>query len=92
MKFLFTPRFTRLYKKRLPEEQDDIDTAVSRLGRYLMEDERPLGLGVRHLRGKAWELRIGLKLRVIFSIAKDTATFLLIGNHDDVTTYIKSSL
>lgn len=90
MKFLFSLRFSRLYKKRSRSEQEEIDIALKRLGLFFLENQRPLGLGVRHLRNKIWELRVGLKLRVIFILEPDIVKVLYIGSHDEIRDFLKA--
>ena len=89
MKLLFSSRFARLYKKFSPSEQEDIDANVRRLMLFFLEGQRPLGLGVRQLRGEIWELRVGLKLRIVFSMEKDIVKILTLGSHDDIRKFLK---
>ena len=49
------------------------------------------GVGVRKLHPSGiWEARCGLGLRLVFTLAKDLATFVRIGSHDEVKRYLKS--
>jgi mRNA-degrading endonuclease RelE of RelBE toxin-antitoxin system len=58
--------------------------AVERLTEYFDGGPRPLGLGLRKLKGEYWEIRAGLNNRVLFSLSGDLATFVLVGNHDEI--------
>ena len=91
MNLLFSPQFARLYKKRTDSEQAEIDAALKRLLLFFIENRRSLGLGVRHLRNKIWELRVGLKLRILFSLEKDAAKILTVGTHDEIRKFLKQA-
>lgn len=58
--------------------------SVERLLTYFDGGTRPLGLGLRKLKGSYWEVRAGLDRRVLFTLEADLATFLLIGSHDEI--------
>ncbi len=64
--------------------------AVDALLEYFDGGEKPLGLGLRKLRGAYWEVRAGLDKRVLFMLQKDTATFVAVGNHDEIRRLIRS--
>ena len=90
MKILFDSRFNRLYKKRSHSEQENMDVALQRLAKFFLENQRPTGLGVRNLRKKVWELRVGLKLRIIFSLEVDAVHILYLGSHDEIRKFLKN--
>ena len=49
------------------------------------------GLGVRKLHPSGlWEARVGLSLRAVFGLARDEATFVFLGSHDEVQRFLKS--
>jgi mRNA-degrading endonuclease YafQ of YafQ-DinJ toxin-antitoxin module len=49
------------------------------------------GLGVRKLHASGiWEARIGLGLRIVFTLADGTLTMIRLGTHEDVRRYLKS--
>lgn len=58
--------------------------AVARLLDYFAGGPKPIGLGLRKLRPPYWEIRAGLERRVIFSLERDSATFILAGGHDEI--------
>ena len=47
------------------------------------------GLGLKRLRGNFWEVRKGLKARILFRWEEDLVEFVLAGNHDDVKRFLK---
>ena len=72
----------------IKERQRAVD-AVGKLLVYFSGGARPLGLGLRKLRGEYWEVRAGLDKRVLFSLQDDTATFIAAGNHDQIRRLIR---
>ena len=58
--------------------------SIERLLTYFDGGTRPLGLGLRKLKGNYWEVRVGLDRRILFTLESDLATFLLIGSHDEI--------
>ena len=49
------------------------------------------GLGFKRLQSNFWEVRAGLKLRIIFQWKKDYLQFILAGNHDDIKKFLKQN-
>jgi hypothetical protein len=47
------------------------------------------GLGLKYLRKNFWEIRKGLKLRILFRWSADHIEFVLAGSHEDIRRYIK---
>jgi hypothetical protein len=48
------------------------------------------GLGIRQLRPGVFEARVGLQLRAVFIREGDTLKVHLIGDHNDVRSYLRS--
>lgn len=49
------------------------------------------GLGLRKLhRSGIWEARIGLGLRLVFTVERDLCTLVRVGSHEDVQRYLRS--
>lgn len=66
------------------QDQLHAETAVCRLLDYFNGAPRPLGLGLRKLRDPFWEIRVSLDKRVLLTLDKAQATFVIIGNHDEI--------
>jgi len=49
------------------------------------------GAGIRKLPDGYFECRSGLKLRLLFKVQADALHIVLMGNHDEVRRFIKSS-
>lgn len=49
------------------------------------------GLGIRKLHARGiWEARVGLGLRLVFTVDADTTTLVRIGTHEEIRRYLKS--
>jgi hypothetical protein len=53
------------------------------------EKELSVGLGLKNLRKNFWEIRKGLKLRVLFRWRTDNVEFVLAGTHEEIKRYLK---
>ena len=51
---------------------------------------RHFGLGIRHLRQKYFECRVGLPTRLIFKAERGVLYFLIAGTHDEIRKFIKN--
>ncbi len=57
----------------------------------LASPQEHTGLGLRKLHPAGfWEARAGLSLRAVFRLDKDEATFVFLGNHDEVKRFLNS--
>ena len=81
-------RFLRTFDETLKappaKEQARAQSAVNSLLGYFGGGPKPIGLGLRKLKGNYWEIRAGLGKRIFLSLEGELATFILIGSHDEV--------
>lgn len=90
MKFEFKSSFDRSIKQLTPPEKVDVKEAALKLIDVLSKDrEIYQGLGLKRLAGDFWEVRQGLKVRILFRWEGDLVEFVLAGNHDDVKRFLK---
>ena len=91
MRFEFKPSFERSIKSFPPPEKSEIKEAAAQLIDILSRDRQiHQGLGLKRLRGDFWELRKGIKARILFRWRGDLVEFVLAGNHDDVKRFLKN--
>ena len=91
MRFEFKPSFERSIKSFPPPEKSEIKEAAAQLIDILSRDRQiHQGLGLKRLRGDFWELRKGIKARILFRWQGDLVEFVLAGNHDDVKRFQKN--
>jgi hypothetical protein len=74
------------------QDRAAVDSAVWRLLDYFSGGPKPLGLGLRKLQGRFWEVRAGLDTRVLFKLEGDLVTFVLVGNHDEMRRFLRHNL
>ncbi|MBU2505000.1 MAG: hypothetical protein KKB89_04295 [Candidatus Omnitrophica bacterium] len=91
MKFEFKPSFDKSIKS-LPKKDK---TAIKELCKSfidVLESKTSLspGLGLERLRKDFWEIRKGLKLRVVFRWQNDYIEFILAGSHSDIKNFLKN--
>mgnify|MGYP001619611502 CR=1 FL=1 len=91
MRFEFKPSFDRSIKSLSFAEKVDVKEVASQLIDVLSKD-RPIhqGLGLKRLMGSFWEVRKGIKVRILFRWTGDLIEFVLAGNHDDVKRFLKN--
>ena len=48
------------------------------------------GIGLSRPRGNYWEIKKGLKVRILFRWERDLVEFILAGDHNDIKRYLKN--
>ncbi len=90
MRFEFKPSFERSIKSLAPNEKADVKEAASQLIDVLSKDRQiHQGLGLKRLKDSFWEVRKGIKARILFRWTGDLIEFVLAGNHDDIKRFLK---
>ncbi len=91
MRFEFKSSFERSLKSFPSAEKTDIKEAAGQLMDVLSKDRQiHQGLGLKRLMGDFWEVRKGIKARIVFRWKSDLIEFVLAGNHDDVKRFLKN--
>ncbi len=91
MRFEFKPSFDRSVKSFHDLEREEIKKVAIQLIDMLSHDQEiHKGLGLKRLRGNFWEVRKGLKARILFRWDGDLVEFVLAGNHDDIKRFLKN--
>ena len=90
MKYEFKPSFDRSVKS-IPEErkQEIKELCIILIDILSGEQDLPVGLGLKNLRKNFWEIRKGLKLRILFRLKADHIEFVLAGTHEEIKRYLK---
>lgn len=91
MRFEFKPSFDRSVKN-LQGNDKSIIKAVAIQAIEILSQNKSLhkGIGLKHLKGDYWEIRKGLKARILFRWNNDLVEFILAGNHDDIKRNLKT--
>ena len=90
MRFEFKPSFEDSLKSLPVEDRQEIKQVALKLIDILSQDRFiHKGIGLKKLRGDYWEVRRGLKMRIILRWHRDLVEFVLAGGHDDIRRYLK---
>ena len=71
-------------------ERRDLGAAIAAAQKVFGSPHAHSGAGVRKLKGRWYEVRAGLALRLVFRECEDCLSFEFMGNHDDVQRFLKS--
>ncbi len=89
MRFEPLPSYKRSLKKLDSEIKNRVKEAVNKYVDFFEGGHRPKGLGLRRLSKYIWEIRVDLKMRVIFRLEGELVQWGLVGNHDDIKRFLK---
>jgi mRNA-degrading endonuclease YafQ of YafQ-DinJ toxin-antitoxin module len=91
MRIALTERFQADVAERNEAERTAVVTAVVALPKALGRPHDHAGLGLRKLHSSGiWEARVGLGLRMVFTLADNTLTLVRLGTHDDVRRFLRT--
>jgi mRNA-degrading endonuclease YafQ of YafQ-DinJ toxin-antitoxin module len=91
MRVALTERFQADVLDRNEAERTAVVTVMLALPRALGRPHAHAGLGLRKLHTSGiWEARVGLGLRMVFTLADNTLTLVRLGTHDDVRRFLKT--
>ena len=89
MKFEFKPSFDRSVKRLHDVEREEIKNVAIQFIDMLSQDRAIYkGIGLKHLQQNYWEIRRGLKTRILFKREGGLVEFILAGNHDDIKRFL----
>ena len=93
MKFVFCKSFEKSLKKLNQNEKDRVlDSCQSLIDIFEGDQSSQKGIGLKKLKSPYWEVRVNIKIRIIFSWNQDVAQFILVGSHDDIKDYLKENV
>jgi mRNA-degrading endonuclease RelE of RelBE toxin-antitoxin system len=92
MRYEFKPSFDRSTKILSKGERAEIrEACLAFLDLLELRAKLPVGIGLKNLNDDYWEIRKGLRLRILFHWQKDSIEFILAGNHDSIKDFLKNS-
>ena len=86
----YTASFDRVFKKLPPSLKDNVEDTASKVIDLYLCGKRTAGLGITRLRGPIWEARTDIRIRVVYTLAKNRLTFVLAGSHNDIKNFLKN--
>lgn len=91
MRFEFKPSFDRSVKAFHSREKEEIKQVAKQAVDILSQDRIiHKGIGLKRLKGDYWEIRKGLKARILFCWEGDLVEYILAGDHNDIKRYLKN--
>ncbi len=94
MRYEFKPSFedsVRNLSKEEKEEKEEIKAAAIKTVDILSQHRLGYkGIGLKRLKDNYWEIRRGLKIRIIFRWSADLVEFILAGSHDRIKQYLRN--
>ncbi len=91
MRVELRPRFVRQVRRLSRQQQEAVQESLDAVIDGFGQPHLHAGLGIRKLRGRWFECRAGLEMRLVFLAQSGVLAFHLAGNHDDVRRFLKSS-
>jgi len=90
MKIEFRKSFNKSLKRLSPQDKNLTFNACQKLLSILKrQEEDSKGLGLKKLEKTFWEIRVNIKIRIIFEWQDDFLKFLLAGSHDEIKKFLK---
>ncbi len=92
MRYAFRPSFDRSINSLYPYQKRELK-ALCRTFLELLECHTaiPAGMGLKRLREDYWEIRQGLRNRILFRWKDDAMDFVLAVDHDSISEFLKNS-
>jgi hypothetical protein len=91
MRFEFKPSFDRSVKSLHGREKEEVRAVAIQTIDVLSQDRLiHKGIGLKRLKGDFWEIRKGLKARILFRWQGDLVEFILAGDHNDIKRYLRN--
>jgi len=82
-------RFRQIVRSYPKPRRAEIVRAIDRLQESLGHPHQHAGLGIRKLARTYFEMRVGLELRLVFKIERNTIIFTFAGTHGEIRKFLK---
>jgi len=91
MRYEIKPSFDRSTRSLPSGDKAEIKMAcLAFLDLLDQQTKLPIGVGLKRLRDDFWEIRKGLRYRILFRRRKDAIEFILAGDHDSIRNFLKN--
>jgi hypothetical protein len=84
------PAFLRAIKKLPPKEQELVRQRARRAAEIIGHPHLHSGIGLRAF-GRYREFRAGLNLRCLFLLEGGDMHLIIVGSHDEISTYVRNN-
>lgn len=89
MRYDIKSSFIRSLKKQPSIQKAKIKKAIKTLVIFFETGQKPDGLGLKQLQKNFWEIRVDIKIRIIFRFSEDLVGFITFGNHDEIKRFLR---
>ncbi len=90
MRIALVERFQKDVRSLGQDQKASVFDVLLSLPRAVGEPHFHSGLGIRKLhRSGIWEARVGLGLRLVFTIEHDLLTLVRVGTHEEIQRYLR---
>jgi mRNA-degrading endonuclease RelE of RelBE toxin-antitoxin system len=93
MRFGFKSSFDRSVESlALKTKQEIKDLSITHIDILSGTRDLPAGLGLKNVRKNFWEIRKGLKLRILFRWTDDHVEYILAGTHEKIKRFLTGKI
>ena len=92
MNILTRPSYLRSLKKFSAAENAEINAVIRLLPQAMGKPHIHSGLSIRKLSRVTFELRVGLRIRVLFARESGDLVLVFAGDHNEVRAWLKENL
>jgi mRNA-degrading endonuclease YafQ of YafQ-DinJ toxin-antitoxin module len=91
MRVALTERFQKDVRDLRIDQRATVFEVILSLPAAIGRPHLHAGLGMRKIHASGiWEARLGLGLRLLFTLAAETPTLVRVGSHDEVRRYLRT--
>jgi mRNA-degrading endonuclease RelE of RelBE toxin-antitoxin system len=88
-RILVLPSFEHSLRKLTPRDRESVSQSLEAFNVFLSSGDAPLGFGFKKTNRNKYELRVGIKLRVVVKVEGEDYYLVLVGSHDEVKRYLR---
>lgn len=89
-KVIVLPSFERSIKTLNPVEKKQLAKSLELFNQFLLTGRLPSGLGLKKINHDKYEIRVGIRLRVVVKEEEGTFYLVLLGSHDEIRRYLRN--
>ena len=89
MRYIASTPFDRGVNKLSADRKERVKKSISMAVAFFETGDLPHGLGMKPLGHDLWEIRAGLRDRIVFHKESDVVKFLLVGTHDEIRQLVR---
>jgi mRNA-degrading endonuclease RelE of RelBE toxin-antitoxin system len=83
------PSFERSVQRLPPGDRRKIAVALEKLNAFILSGSLSAGLGLKKLYAHTYEIRAGIRLRIILKVFDEMFYLVIVGDHDDIARHAK---